>query len=114
MSVDTDTFIGDPALEPFRDMAQAIIRSLQSDSEHVLTWLQAGLEAGGQLACITAMLAMIDYDNGLHPRHILEHLWLAYESASDQVPKGLLGDERRDAMATASPPRPHILTEVPA
>lgn len=109
---DPDTFIGDPALEPFRDMARAIIGSLQSDSEDVLTWLQAGLEAGGQLACITAMLAMVDYDNGVHPRHILANLWHAYDAASGQVTKGLLGDDRRDAMAMARPRCPAIFAEV--
>lgn len=111
---DPDTFIGDPALVPMRDMALAIIHSLQSDTEDVLAWLEAGLAAGGQLACLTAMFAMVDYDNGVHPRYILCNLWHAYDAACEQVAKGLLGDERATAMAMARPPRPRILDEVTA
>ena len=85
LTSECETFLEDPAFEPFRDALVGMVKTLESDTLCVFHWLKEGLEAGGQLAFISMLMAVADYDNEVHPRHILENLWHAYDSASDQA-----------------------------
>ena len=106
-----DTFLQDPAFEGCRDMLTGMVRTLESDILCIFGWLKEGLDAGGQLAFISMMLATADYDNDVHPRHILADLWHAYDRAGEiafeGAPAGTVGPaefRRRRALAAARRP----------